>query len=235
MRAPSCPGEAVCRCRFTASATDAGGKRIDALFVRDDAPVQLDFKDGRVGVSNTCNRMGGTYAVSGDGITFGQMHSTLMACADARLMALDGELSRRLEGPLSYTLAESEPPQLRLRNAAGDTLFFGAEPTAQTRYGGPGERMFLDVAAQTRPCPHPLIPNKQCLQVRELQYDAQGRKRGDDAAFENFYDAIQGYTHEAGIRNVLRVHRYTLQNPPADASRYAYVLDMVVESEAVDR
>ena len=39
-------------------ANDAQGKRIDALFARTDKPVQLDFRDGRLGVSNTCNRMG---------------------------------------------------------------------------------------------------------------------------------------------------------------------------------
>ncbi|HYM87381.1 MAG TPA: DUF4377 domain-containing protein, partial [Pseudoxanthomonas sp.] len=43
---------------------------------------------------------------------------------------------------------------------------------------------------------------------------------------------IEGYTHEAGIRNVLRVKRYTIKHPPADGSSLVYVLDMVVESEA---
>ena len=45
-------------------ATDAHGQRIAALFARPDQPVQLDFRDGRVGVSNTCNRMGGTYTLA---------------------------------------------------------------------------------------------------------------------------------------------------------------------------
>ena len=157
--------------------------------------------------------------------------STQMACADPNLMALDGEISRRLEGPLTLLLAESEPPQLRITNRAGDTFSFRAEPTAETRYGGPAERVFLEVAAQTKPCSHPLIPHKQCLQVREIHYDAKGLKTGTPGQFQHFYDAIEGYAHEPGIRNVLRVHRYTLKNPPADASSLAYVLDMVVESE----
>ena len=53
---------------------------------------------------------------------------------------------------------------------------------------------------------------------------------GTPGAFGNFYDRIEGYSHEPGIRNVLRVDRYTIKNPPADASKYAYVLDLVVES-----
>jgi hypothetical protein len=32
---------------------------------------------------------------------------------------------------------------------------------------------------------------------------------------------------------VLRINRYTRSQPPADASRYVYVLDLVVESETV--
>ena len=35
------------------------------------------------------------------------------------------------------------------------------------------------------------------------------------------------------MRNVLRVKRYKIANPPADASNLAWVLDLVVESETV--
>ena len=70
----------------------------------------------------------------------------------------------------------------------------------------------------------------QCLQVREVRYDDAGRKT-TTGEWGNFYGSIEGYQHEPGIRNVLRIKRYTVQNPPADASRYAYVLDMMVESE----
>ena len=70
----------------------------------------------------------------------------------------------------------------------------------------------------------------QCLQVREIQYDDKGLKIGAPGEFQHFYDSIEGYQHEPGIRNVLRVDRYTVENPPADASNRAYVLDMVVES-----
>jgi len=35
------------------------------------------------------------------------------------------------------------------------------------------------------------------------------------------------------VRNVVRVDRYQRKQVPADASRYLYVLDLVVESEVV--
>ena len=69
--------------------------------------------------------------------------------------------------------------------------------------------------------------------MREVHYDDKGLEQGQRGAFENFYDGIEGYTHEAGVRNVLRVKRYAVKNPPADASSQAYVLDMVVGSKIV--
>ena len=211
-------------------AKNAQGQRIDTLFANADKPVQLDFVDGRVGVGNTCNRMGGSYSVAGDELMFDRMASTMMACSDARLMALDQEVGKRLEGSLKFAQSADT---LTLTTASGDVLTFTGEATAETRYGDPGETVFLEVAAQTRACSHPMIPDKQCLQVRELQYDDKGVKTGADGAFGNFYQDIEGYAHEPGIRNVLRVKRYTIKNPPADGSSLAYVLDMVVESEIV--
>ena len=211
-------------------ANDAQGKRIDALFARADKPVQLDFRDGRLDVSNTCNRMGGSDTLSATSLTVGRLASTLMACTDSALMALDQEVGKRLEGTLKLAATQDDAARLTLTTATGDTLVFTGDPTAETRYGGPGERVFLEVAAETKPCSHPLIPDKQCLQVREIQYDDKGLKVGTPGAFQHFYDSIEGYTHEPGIRNVLRVDRYTVKNPPADASSSAYVLDMVVES-----
>jgi hypothetical protein len=74
----------------------------------------------------------------------------------------------------------------------------------------------------------------QCLRVREIHYGDNGVKTST-GEWENFYSEIEGYKHEPGIRNVLRIQRYKRQNVPADASAYAYVLDMVVESERVGR
>ena len=214
-----------------ADAKDAKGQRIEALFVKADKPLQLDFAEGRVSVGNTCNHMGGAYSVEGDKLKFDRLASTLMACTDPKLMALDQEIGKRLEAESTFALQPGDAPTLMLTGGNGDVLTFKGEPTAETRYGGPGETAFLEVAAQTKPCNHPLIPNMQCLQVREIKYDAQGIKTGTDGAFQNFYESIEGYSHEPGVRNVLRVKRYKRDPVPADASSVAYVLDMVVESE----
>ncbi|MCL7715772.1 META and DUF4377 domain-containing protein [Stenotrophomonas mori] len=213
------------------AATDSAGKRIDALFVRADKPITLDFGDGRLSVDNACNRMSGGYSLSGGEMTISRMASTMMACTDPAVMALDKAVGSRLEGTLK--VQQLDGATLRLATASGDVLTFAGEPTAETRYGGPGETVFLEVDAQTKPCSHPLIRDMQCLQVREVHYDDKGLEQGERGAYGNFYDTIQGYDHEPGVRNVLRVKRYTVKNPPADASSRAYVLDMVVGSESV--
>jgi heat shock protein HslJ len=212
-------------------AKNTQGQRIDALFANADKPVQLDFAGGRVGVSNTCNRMGGSYSVEADQLKFEPLTSTEMACADAKLMALDQEVGKRLEGGVKFVQSAGT---LTLTTSGGDVLVFTGQPTAETRYGGKGETVFLEVAAQAKPCSHPLIPDMRCLQVREIKYDAQGVKTGTDGAFQNFYEGIEGYTHQPGIRNVLRVKRYKRDPVPADASSVAYVLDMTVESESTN-
>ena len=211
------------------NATDSAGTRIDALFPRADKPVALDFDDGRLSVANTCNRMGGGYALEGSELNISHMASTMMACADPALMALDQAVGDRLVGAVK--IEQLDAATLRLTTATGDVLTFRGEPTAEARYGGEGETVFLEIDAQTKPCPHPMIPDKQCLQVREVKYDDKGIEQGTRGEFGHLYDAIQGYTHEDGVRNVLRVKRYAVQNPPADASSQAYVLDMVVSSE----
>ena len=174
--------------------------------------------------------MGGGYSLEGESLTIARMASTMMACADPKLMALDQELGKRLQGKLGLRLSKGDARHLELTTATGDVLVFDSTPTAATRYGSAGERVFLEVGAQTKPCNHPLIAGKQCLQVRELKYDDKGLKVGTPGPFGHFYNTIEGYTHEAGVRNVLRVNRYPIKNPPADAPSQAYVLDMVVES-----
>lgn len=212
-------------------ANTADGARIGALMDTPGQPLALRFDDGRIALLNGCNQIGGAVRILPTALEIGQLVSTMMACPDTRLMDFVRVAAKAMEGRLAMQFEDGTQPSLTLTNPAGDVLRFQGEPTADTRYGGPGQQLFLEVAAQTRPCPHPLMHDMQCLQVRELEYDAQGLRTGTPGTFGNFYDSIEGYEHVPGTRNVLRVKRYDIANPPADASRFAWVLDMVVESE----
>lgn len=215
------------------TAVDATGQPMAVLLARPDTPLQLDFDAGRLQVTHACNRMAAGYREVGDTLQPGPLVSTRKACTDPALQALDGAIARVLSGPLAMKRERGrDGPLLRLVTDTGDTLVFAGEPTAQTRYGNPGETLFLEVAAQTVPCAHPISPHAQCLEVRRRQYDASGRGRpvGDWYALAQ---PIDGYVHEAGIRNVLRVKRYPVDDARGDASAGAYVLDTVIESETV--
>lgn len=174
--------------------------------------------------------MGGGYTVAGSTLTVSPMASTMMACADQTLMALDQAVGSRLEGTLK--IEQLDAATLKLSTAAGDVLTLRGEPTSKPA-----------TAARVQPCSGsrcadqavlaPADPRQAMLaRVREVHYDDKGLEQGQRGAFENFYDGIEGYTHEAGVRNVLRVKRYAVKNPPADASSQAYVLDMVVGSKS---
>ncbi|MGF6639480.1 DUF4377 domain-containing protein [Paraburkholderia sp. 35.1] len=216
------------------NAIDRNGTHIDALFVRPDRPVQLDFSPYRITVVNSCNSMGAGYTVRKGYLQIGPMVSTMMACHDAALAALDDAISQRVRGSVNVTLlARDNAPSLQLVTDSGDTLSFTGVPTAETRYGGPGQIAFLEVAAQSVPCNHPLMPNAQCLLVRDRFFDEQGLATGTPGPWHPLNQDIEGYTHTPGIRNVLRVKRFTVRNPPADGPSVAYVLDLVVESEKV--
>lgn len=215
-------------------AVDVNNQRIDGLFGQPDKPLQLDFTDARVSVRNACNSIGGSYHIIEGHLVVAQLLQTMMACPDPTLMQRESTIKAMLQDkPTLIVSSQGDTPLLALAAASGQTLTFAGQPVAAVRYGGPGETVFLEVAAQTTPCQHPLIPHKSCLLVRERDYDAHGLKTGQPGPWQPLQQDIEGYVHQPGTRNVLRVKRYTIKNPAADAPSIAYELDMVVESEIV--
>lgn len=59
---------------------------------------------------------------------------------------------------------------------------------------------------------------RTCLQVRE----------SPDEAWRLFYDVIEGFEYDPGFVYELRVERHRVENPPADASGFRYILLEVV-------
>ena len=210
-------------------AVDGQGARIEALLPGPDHVLQLDFADGRIAVGGGCNQMSGTYTLSGDRFSVGPLVQTKRFCGEP-LMATDATIARLLGA--GGTLSSGTDGALVLTTDSGERLTFAGVATADTRFRGAGERVFLEGASERVACPHAMIPDFQCLHVREVTYDDKGLKTGT-GDWQFLYDDIEGYTHQPGVRNVLRLKRYTVPNPPADGSSIAYVLDMVVESENV--
>lgn len=194
-------------------------------------PVVLNFSDNQVSVAGLCNIMNGGYTINGSYISVSNPVSTMKMCSDNKVMRLEHEVGQFLPTVSHWAVNSSDAtPTLTLTFTDGTKWNMQGEPTAETLYGGAPERIFLEVAPQREACSHAMIPNYQCLKVREITYDDNGlkTKTGD---WGYYYGDIEGYEHQPGIRNVLRINRYTRQNVPADASKYVDILDMVVESE----
>ncbi len=218
-------------------ATDSAGKPLSTFTALAPKTVlrlgfTADAQSGQQRIhTKVCNNMGGSYQLEGNKITIGQMMGTMMACSEPGLMELERSVGAVL--PTAQTVlidnSNTATPRAVLQFKDGSQWQLVGKPTDATRYGGAGETIFMEVGPQLKPCTHGVMRNAQCLQVREIRYDTAGRKTVA-SDWQHFYGSIDGYQHEAGIRNVLRLKRYTVQNPPADASRYAYVLDMTVES-----
>ncbi|WP_370681774.1 DUF4377 domain-containing protein [Comamonas sp. GB3 AK4-5] len=196
--------------------------------------IQLDFsRDGMISVKNLCNQLNGRYTIDGSRMQVDQMVSTLRACSSQALMELERRVATKVPQLASWQVpssADQAEPVLQLTFKDGTRWELQGEPTPATLYGSEGVREFLEVAPQRERCVG--VAPMQCLKVRKVQYDSRGLKT-QEGPWELFYSDIQGYRHEAGVRNVLRVQRYERRNVPADASKYVYVLDMVVESEIV--
>lgn len=215
-----------------ASAIDAQGRRIEALLPGAGRPVVFSFAEGRLNIEGGCNRLFGGYRVEGGRLALGRQASTMMACEPA-LMKVDSTLADLLAQPAKIEATPGAEPALRLITADGGLLAFTGRLTHESRYGAP-TRVFLEVAAQTVPCPNPPAGASACLQVRERRYDEKGLVVGTPGPWQTFAEPIEGYTHEAGVRNVLRLKRFD-RGTAGGVPPYLYVLDLVVESEKVSR
>lgn len=212
------------------SATEASGQPIEGLMVPGQ-PFVMRFQDARMSVQGGCNTMNGSWRLSPQGqLMVGRLAATMKACDDA-LMKADAALAAILAQHLGVELKRGDSPVLRLVSPSQQALVFAGQPTPQALYGK-ATRIFLEVAPQTVECTSGVM-RTQCLRVRERRFDAQGLPIEPPGAWRVFHGGIEGYTHQPGVRNVLRIDRYQRRQVPADASRYVYVLDMVVESEIV--
>jgi hypothetical protein len=211
---------------------------LESLQIPPGSAIQARFgTDARLSISGGCNGMNGGYQVSDAGaLTVSQMVSTRRACPEP-LMQIDAGLSKLLAQAVQLRQDDTNPntPQLTMRSADGSTLVWIGKLTPEAQYGA-GTTVFYEVGPERLPCPHPLMRNATCLQVREIHYDAQGLVSAPPGAWQNLYQEIEGYSHTPGVRQVLRIKRYQRPQPlPADASSIVLILDMVVRTETVQK
>ena len=213
-------------------ATDAANRPIDALFPDAERSFVFHFAGSRLHAPGGCNGFRGAFAIDADDrLDVTGTISTMMACP-APLMEADAALSALLAEPLETVLVRGVQPTLVLLTKAGDALVLTGELTPEARFGAP-TTVFLEVAAETVECQESIRGDGLCLQVREISFDEQGLRVGTSSEWQAFTADIEGYQHQPGIRNLLRVKRFEPAAGPDRPQLPIYVLDLVVESEVV--
>jgi heat shock protein HslJ len=209
------------------TAVDAGGQSIAALFPDPENLLGLEFREGRVGVMGSCNRISAGYQlVEGTRLQMSPGMSTMMGCPPP-LAAADAAISKFLTGTLQAELqGDAAAPVLRLTSGDGSVLAFNGRPTPETRFGGPGARAFLEVSIEA--CPAPAEPT--CLMVRDRSFDEQGLLTGTPGEWRPLPAGIEGFTPAPGHEHVVRVKRF--ETPGAQPAEH-FVFDMVVESRTI--
>lgn len=198
-------------------------------------PVRLSFsqQDQRLSIETGCNIQNSTWRVENNQLITSLAASTMKACEPALMQQEQTVDAIFNEAKIPFSIAWDNPqqPTLTITTKSGEKINLKGEMTPEAMYQSEGEIIFLEIAPETRSCTG--VGPQTCLQVREVKYDNNGVKTFVDKEWTNFYSNIKGYEHSTNERNIIRVKRFEIKHPAADQSKYAYVLDMVVEREAV--
>lgn len=198
-------------------------------------PIQLNFTADHLSITTGCNNQGSSWKIEGHHLVTSSLVSTMKACSP-ELMKNEQFSSNLLnDQKVKFELNTSsvEQPSLIITAADGQKYEFKGTMTPETKYQSQGEIIFLEISPETKPCTG--VAPQTCLQVREIKYNDKGIKTQVDKDWTLFYDQIQGFQHRADQRVIIRIKRYERKNPAADQSKYAYVQDMIVEQEIVQK
>jgi len=214
------------------SASDAAGQSIAAFFPTPDRPLGVEFADGRLGVTGSCNRISAGYQLlDSTQLQLSPGMSTMMACPPP-LGDADAAFGKFLTGTLQVALeGEAGAPRLRLAATDGSALVFNGTPTPETRFGGPGTRAFLEVS--TNPCVAPAPSTPPCLMVRDRYFDENGLPSGTPGDWRPLPDGIEGYKPAEGEQHVVRVKRFEQAGTSGGEPTVHYVLDLIIETRTI--
>ncbi len=225
----------LARYRWTlANATDNNGQPLKKLMdINDQVTLSFNQYQGQNSISYSvgCNMANATYELQGNRLTTDAAMSTKMLCDD--LNVAENSLNEIMQGISQLSLTEDNTSAMLTQNTADATLMWIGKLTAQAKYNSKGETVFWAVRAATTPC----VDNstQPCLQVKTVNYDDQGLKTSE-GEWTEFVGSIDGYQHDEGRDDVLRLQRYELNTSDASTAsdiQYAYVLDTIIESTVV--
>lgn len=194
-------------------------------------PIVLTFAEDRLAVQTGCNNMGVAINITDNTLVTSQAMMTQMACSPELMQQekFAAQLFDKRTIKVSVN-TEQEQPVLSVEAANGKKYDFVGTMTPEAKYQSKAEMVFLEISPELKSCTG--VAQQQCMQVREIKYNEQGVK-GKTGEWELFHGQIEGFKHDPNVRTILRLKRFTLQNPAADQSKYVYIKDMAVEQEVV--
>ncbi|WP_164086750.1 META domain-containing protein [Stenotrophomonas maltophilia] len=106
-------------------ATDAQGRRIDALFVPGHAPYTLRFQSGFMSELNLCNHASSQYQLQGNHLILRNSVQTTAGCIDPKMTTQQKRARMLMHGKGPAPMLElGERGTLKVHNARGDTAVF---------------------------------------------------------------------------------------------------------------
>ena len=193
--------------------------------------ITLNFNQNHITYNVGCNQLSNQYSLSKNTMQpIGTGISTLMGCGE--LQAREQWLAKQMQSPSELQIMETQVDAVLSQTTAdGSWLQWVGKLKPEVKYGK-GETVFLEVKPKWQYCDN--VTDKKCLEVRDINYDAQGLK----TAVGQWYllDApIMGYRHDESAQRVLRLTRY--RTPPTDTKGYGnlYKLDSVIETKTLTK
>ena len=221
------------------SAMDANEQPVSEL-TDIDGRGTLVFNPETLIYSVGCNTISAAYQLQGHTLSIEEGMSTKISCSE--LDMAENKLNALMLGNSELKIEQSDSPVLTQFTNDNVTLVWNGRLTPQAKYNSKGETVFWAVNAKKVDCE--ANGKQQCLQVRPVTYNDQGIKVRE-GKWRAFAGEIDGYQHDGEQEEVLRLQRYQLKpdelievdessEHDANDEKYAYVLDAVIESVAVE-
>jgi len=206
------------------AAFDKSGAAQPFWFSKDLPPVRLTFSpNGHAFAENACNSLNWKFKVSGsEKIAFTPTAATLIGC-DEELTQRQHLIGVGIPQTHRYTLKATPrtgPERLTLYLADGSRWEFKPTPTPETRYGGPGEQIELEIAMDTVPCESG--STQQCLNARQVRWE-RNTSKVCLSDWEVLKSGIEGYQPTPGRHEIIWVKAYPLNRVSSKTSGSAYV------------
>lgn len=206
------------------AAFDKSGVAQPFWFSKDLQPVRLTFsEDGQAFAQNACNSLNWKFTIAEpEKIAFTPTVATAMGCNE-ELTQRENLVRKGIPQTHRYSLKATSatgPERLTLYLADGSRWEFKPTPTPETRYGGPGRQIELEIAMDTVPCEPQSI--QQCLKGRQVRWEKNTTKvcLSD---WEVLKAGVEGYQPTPERHEIIWVQAYPLNGVSNKASRFVYI------------